>query len=414
MAYKTIIVCCLILLTACVEEKYQNLEEEYIQKLDWHLVTEINLTDSEEAYLDSINLFCHELIKQVAIQRENKDFCISPVGLSIYFSMLTNGLSGESHDQLLNLLHVTDINVLNSINKKLLQYLPCDKNESSIYINNRFWIARYIKVSDSFISKIKRIYNADVVSVDFNDPTTIQKINNWSCESTNGLICSILDGDWKDYVSTSFISANSFYFKGDWESKFSIEETKNEIFHSSFGDVEMPMMHKDIITSYSEIDGIQMLKLKFNGYKNQMEFFLPNIEMELKDVADILTPDMQKSFLQSSTACHVKFSLPLFRICNEIEISSILQNMGLSNLDNFDFSPIGLGCLPINTKHRTYIEIDEDGAEMAAITHDWSSALWGDDDLKCVNINFDRPFIYIIRNVATGAILMAGAVTEPQ
>ena len=129
----------------------------------------------------------------------------------------------------------------------------------------------------------------------------------------------------------------------------------------------------------------------------------------------MLTPAMQDELRKSYECCDVTLSLPTFKSNQNTDLKDILADIGVSSLENADFSPMGLGIFPVATIHKTSVKIDEEGAEMAAVTGGWLGTAGPDDtDLRHVAIDFNRPFLYIVKNYHTGAILMAGVVTHPQ
>jgi serpin B len=65
--------------------------------------------------------------------------------------------------------------------------------------------------------------------------------------------------------------------------------------------------------------------------------------------------------------------------------------------------------------HQAFVAVDEDGTEAAAATavvlSDSGSATAPPE--KVIDVTFDRPFVFFIRDNATGAILFLGRVARP-
>ena len=345
---------------------------------------------------------------------ENGEFCISPVSLSIYMSMLANASAGDCHDQILQALGSENIDKLNSLCRKLMQYLPNDENRSSLSINNHFWVAKHNNVPNDFISIMNHYFNCGVDYVDFNKKSTFQNINRWVSDCTRGNITEVINEDiWEAYRDREMISANTVYFKGDWVEQFSEEKTKPGIFHTPQGDVKVDMMNERLNLIYSENDFVKFTNLGFVG-NNIMELYLPAEGTTLQQLIEKLSPSEISQIYSSANYYSVKLSIPKFRKKYEAVMTDIIEKIGITSIKNVDLSPMGLKTLPEHLIHNTSIKIDEEGAEIAAFTAD---ILYGANlvpDKKNVVLDFNRPFLYIIRNTKTGAILMAGTMTDPR
>lgn len=380
---------------------------------EWTYTTLIDLTPSESGAIDGINEFSFALMKEMSDASADGEFSVSPVSVAIYLGMLANATSGDVNAQILKTLAATDIETLNSTCEKFMRYLPCDDNGSSISVSNRFWVADFYNVPENFRSIMASSFNAGVESVDFTTPSTVPTINKWVSDNTRGLIPSLLDGDWKDFVSLSMANANAVYFKGQWLNKFDVKNTKTEKFHTPDGDKDILMMHNTLKASYASSDIAEMVRLEFEGPKNDMYIYLPAEGVSVKELIAALTPAMQTDLRKACETCDITLGLPRFEMRSDCDLHTPLSTLGIKALETADFSPMGLGMLPASTVHKTSIKIDEDGAELAALTGGWYGANFGENELKKVTIDFNRPFVYIIRNSDTGAILMAGAVVRP-
>lgn len=377
----------------------------------WKLTSSIDLNMEEKQGRDRFNEFGYRLMSEACSISEDGEFCVSPVSVSIYLSMLANACVGECRDQIIDVLGVQDISVANSLSKKLMQYLPCDENGSSLGVYNRFWVTDKNTVPSDFIANVANWFNAGVEYTDFTKKTAVAAINGWVYDSTNGKIPQILERDWREYVDTKMINANTVYFKGDWEEKFQREKTTTEGFHTIDGEVEVEMMHNTLLAAYAENENLQSLLLGFEGNRNRLELYLPS---EHTDIRAFLSDScsMCEQLDGEYATCEVTLSLPSFSIDSDTQLMTILGNMGVVSLGNANLSPMGLGSLPLQLIHKTSLKIDEDGAELAAVTAGIGQTANSPEQYRKVELNFNRPFVYIIRNNVTDAILLAGAKTR--
>ena len=381
---------------------------------NWELTTSIKLTRGEEEAVSGINDFGYKLMVKAYESSENGEFCISPVSLSIYLSMLANASTGDCHDQILQALGSENTDELNSLSRKLMQYLPNDDNESSLSINNHFWVAKHNKVPKDFISTMNHYFNCGVDYVDFNKESTVRNINQWVRDCTGGKIPGIMFENWESYRDREMVSANTVYFKGDWDDTFSKQKTEPGIFHSPQGDVEVDMMHKTHNDYYFENEYAKFILRDFEGYDNFMEFYLPAEGTELNQLVSLLSPSMMSDIYKSGDICNVTLSMPKFRKNFETNINDILGKIGITSLCEADLSPMGLKKIPQYLIHNTSIKVDEKGAELAAVTANTGKTTNIPPKYKEVTLNLNRPFVYVVRNRKTGAILMAGTVTDPR
>ncbi len=423
------IMLCMLTVTACTSDKLESdlsvvegngqQDTEFVENAvpdGWTLSSSVDLNSQDSIVLNGFNEFSYGIIKEMALKSNHADgFSVSPVSVAIYLGMLANASGGELRSQILNALGAESLSSLNSLCEKMLHYLPCDENGSSIGINNHFWVSDAYTIPEGFMESMERVFNAGTSKVDFKDSSTVPLINKWVSDKTEGLIVSLLDGDWSQYVNTVMLSANTVYFKGEWKSKFKKSETTEENFYVNSGAREVRMMHQTLRASYAENDKAQMIKLDFSGPINDMELYLPAEGIDMSELVSALSTCNQDELRGSSELCDIELSLPCFVSDNESELDEMLKNMGITSISNVDFSPMGLRLLPVSMLHKTSVKIDEDGAELAAVTGGWVGAL-GPDETQCrkVSLEFNRPFLYLIRNYRTGAILMAGVVADPR
>lgn len=380
---------------------------------NWKLTDEIDMTRSDLQIMTGIDEFSYKLIDEACQHSATGEFCISPTSISIYLGMLANASDGACRQQILTALGSESIDELNSLSRKLMQYLPCDENGSSISINNRFWVARHNKVPKDFVSTVGKYFNAGVDLVDFHKESTVKGINEWVYDNTKGKIQGILCENWEHYKDREMISANTVYFKGDWASTFDKNKTEPRLFHAASGDAEVDMMHQTINTAYYENDSFQYVSLSFEGYRNIMELYLPAEGIDINKFVGSLSTSVINGISDLQETCTVTLSMPPFNNYYEPDIDEILKEIGIHSLDEVDLSPMGLKRLPIIPIHKSSIRVDEKGAELAAVTANAGESATVPEEYKKVSVDFDRPFFYIIRNRITNAILMAGVVANP-
>lgn len=381
---------------------------------EWLLTKNIELSSEEKNIVAGLNEFSYGMMRESSSNPDAEGFCISSLSAAIQLGMLANASDGDLRSEIMNAIKVDDMNRLNVMFEKLMHYLPCEDAGSSLSISNQFWVKEGITVPAESQSLLSKVFNAGIDYVDFKKEEAMLSINEWANINTRGKIQRILDGNWRQYTDLQMLNANIVYFKGDWSWKFNKDKTVLDTFHSPSGDMEVEMMYRAASTSsYSENDLLQYITVAFEGCQNIMELYLPKDGVSLSDIITALNPEMQKNLNADRKMRDTVLKLPKFKSEMSVDLTTVLNNLGIKSLSNADMSPMGLGMLPSNPFQKTSIKIDEDGAELAACTAILigAGALTEDDPII---LNFNHPFLYIIRNVATNAILMAGTVTDPR
>lgn len=405
------IVSCACLLTGCTSDEPSS--NKY--KAKWQMSEYIELTRSDKEAMDGINEFSHQLMTKASEIAGDEQFNVSPVSISILLGMLANGSAGELHSQIMAALGSDDVSALNSVCEKLMHYLPCDENGSSLAIENNIWVAKHNKVSSSFVSTMRNVFNAGVEKVDFRKESTVNKINKWVSQSTNGKIPTVLDNSWENYKDMEMIGVNTVYFKGDWAHYFNPDNTKLETFHTIKEDITVPMMHNRLVADFAYDDMVDVVYIPFENSHNYMYLYLPTEGMLLSQLTEYLTPSKQKELREKSTDYRIVMSMPSFRDESNITLDELLKAVGITKLTDADMSPMGLGNIGLKTLQKSSIKVDETGAELAVVTEVEEMVTANlNPTTKEVTIDFNRPFLYMIKNPATDAILIAGTVTDPR
>ena len=149
-----------------------------------------------------------------------------------------------------------------------------------------------------------------------------------------------------------------------------------------------------------------------------MEFFLPAENMDMLEFVKYLTvskmTEIRESFREDTDLYNVILSMPSFKKESNSRILDILKEVNMPSLEKADLSPMGIGEMQIDPIHKVSIKVDETGAELAAVTANPPGLILGGYEAdKKVTVDLDRPFVYLIRNRITGAILMTGILNDP-
>ena len=390
---------------------------------DWEITNSLDLSQDEKTQLGKINDFCDDMVDKCAEVSPTGEFSLSPLGMSVYLGMLANSSAGDTHDQILKAFDSQEIKVLNSVFNKLLHHIPSTYAGIQTQMNNGIWIAKKYQpmgigslVDDGGYSyKMKENFNAKVSYVDFNGDETWKNINSWAKTATNGVFNPLIPTQmWSSLYNINMFAVNTVYFQGKWLREFDPQNTIDSTFQTPTGKISVKMMRMSserMIYGYD--DDVQLFCIPIVSLHTNLEIFIPNKVMNGKDMAKLITAERRKK-LRAQQYFPVVYSikLPRFESNSNTDMKEVLKLMGINSLDNVDLTPMGIDAkesLPVF--HETRFRVNEQGAEMSSATYGWS----GDNGKRpeYVEMNIDRPFMYTLRSLKDGTILLAGIVERP-
>lgn len=341
---------------------------------------------------------------------------ISPLSIYMDFGMLYNGASGETKKALGKVLNLKegDIEYLNKAQAKILTDLP--KIDSSVTVNmaNAIWYRNSLTPKSKFLSVNQKYYKARIEGADFGNTQTVKDINQWVNENTQGKITSILDNITPGDV---MFLLNAVYFKGDWKEGFNSKLTHNDIFHTSDGKKELPFMFIDHRFNYFENEKLQIAELPYGNDFFSMHVLSPSKKTSADQLITELNSNYFNSLVEKMQTTKIKLFLPKWEASYSADnLKEQLSDMGmkLAFENEADFSELfeNESTKISQVKHKTYIKVDEKGTEAAAVTSigmvTTSLPMPTTTEMKV-----DRPFVYLIQEKSTGAILFLGVVNDP-
>ena len=332
-------------------------------------------------------------LKEINKYNKNKNFVFSPMSIYQILSLTANGARGNTLHEMVKALSGNSITELNRINSEILN---AAKNFTSIEIANA--IMTRIEPLDEF-KKIAYSYDATIEKLKSAD-----QVNSWCFLKTHGKILQIVD---QLDPLTKMILLNAIYFKGTWKNKFKPEKTQKKYFYN-FGEqtkpVQVNMMNLETKFNYYSDEKVQVIEIPFSKDSVSAVIFLPKKLQNINDFIAELDDQKIKKYLNSLFPITVDLELPKFKIEFESGLNTYLHNLGMKQA----FSPMadlsglakGGNDLYIDSViQKAFIEVDESGAEAAAVTaviiNGWSSII---NIRQRMYVN--RPFLMMLRSKA--------------
>lgn len=372
----------------------------------------IELRLSEKVKTD--NQFALDLFKTTYESVIETNVFVSPLSVSMALNMTLNGATGETEREMLEALRASDYSIdqineySQSLRKALLEVDP----STELKIANSIWYDKGLPVKDDFIAVNKDSYNAEVNAIDFLSPDAATQINSWCVKQTNGKINEIIEK-----VSGVMYLVNAIYFKGIWVSKFDKGDTRKEDFYQVDGQKkQVDMMRQSDNFNYCSDENCGYLELPYGNNAYSMILMLPHDGKTTDDIVRHLDNDSWQVTNRMS-GHEVNIRLPRFKTeCRYKMHDDILPAMGMivPFTDMADFSGIsGVPLLISEVIHKTFVEVNEEGTEAAAVTS-VGMDLTSPGVITPIIIDYfvNKPFLFAIRENSTGVILFFGKIGE--
>lgn len=365
----------------------------------------ITLTDAERELVKANNNFALRLFREA---RTEESAILSPLSITYALGMLNNGATGQTQQEINDVLGFGNAgaDAINAFCKKMLTEAPY-LDDTKVMIGNTIFVNEGMgyKLQDEFVAKANDFYNAQPQARDFNDGKTMDAINQWASDRTNGMIQQILDEKSFDPIAVSYL-LNAIYFKGDWTEEFYPQSTTEESFNG--GDA-VPMMRRAFYSGldYAENDLYQAVSLSYGLGAYKMTIFLPK---EGKTVADVLNQMTDEDWQSGFKKYTIDLKLPRFETQTDQDLKEIMSNLGMPTAFNPMSAEIPYLCnaevFIKMMKQVAKIKVNEQGSEAAAVTIIGESTASGSSDRAAFHAT--RPFLYVITEQSTGVVFFIG------
>ena len=368
----------------------------------------------------AVNRFGFDLYGR--IKADDQNLICSPASAAVALSMASGGARSETEAEMLRVLHVEPTSKADSqasFGHLLAALNGRDGKDGLILrVSDRLWGQRGFSFESSFLDTLGGRYHAPLERVDFAGATEQARltINEWAAKETHDRIRNLLKaGDVDD--DTRFVLTNAVYFKGAWEQPFSPRMTRDLPFAGAGGRVQVRMMAQEGTFGYTRGGGAQLLELPYRGGLS-MIVVLPDDEDGLPSVERAIGGRYDDSIAALRPAL-VDLQLPRWTFSSRIELNAPLIALGMPRAFSratADFSGMTHEqALHLQTAvQAAFVDVDEVGTEAAAAT----AVVGGLDSEeaprpKPIVFHADHPFLFLIRDRATGAVLFLGRVASP-
>jgi len=395
-----------------------------VLKSDKERITSPNVSTSEQALLvEGNSAFALELYQ--ALKEEEGNLFYSPYSISLALAMTYAGASGETAQQMADTLHFLLEQerlhpAFNWLDAELARRGEGAEGKDGegfrLNIVNAIWGQKDYEFLSDFLDVLAENYGAELRILDFMTETEKSRltINDWVSDQTEGRIEDLIPQGAIDEW-TRLVLTNAIYFNAAWAYPFNGNITADGPFYLlDGGQVSVPMMKQTESFGYTEGEGYQAVELLYDGGELSMVILLPeagNFQafeegLQAQQICDVI------SGLQPT---EVALTMPKFEFDSEFSLKDTLAGMGMPIAFSSDADFSGMTGNPelfiSDVVHKAFVAVDEAGTEAAAATAVIMKLTAVPE--PPVEVTMDRPFIFLIRDIETGAILFVGRVMNP-
>ena len=369
-----------------------------------------------------------------ALREDGNNLFYSPYSISLALAMTYAGARGDTETQMAGTLHF-DLpqdnlhSTFNALDVELASRGRDDQTSDTegfkLRIANAVWGQHDYEFQEMFLDLLAENYGAGVRPANFREDPEKSRltINDWIAEQTEDRIMDLIPKGVIDSL-TRMVLTNAIYFNAAWAFTFEEQDTSEAPFYLLDGnEILVPMMRQTARFDYARGDGYQVVDLPYVGHELSMTILLPD-EGHFGEFEDSLDATLVERVLGDVQRKEVSLVMPKFEFESQFPLARTLEEMGMSNaFDKLtaDFSGMDgnscaagdVPCLFVKAViHKAFVSVDEQGTEAAASTA--VVVVAESARPEPIRVAIDRPFIFLIRDSDTGAILFLGRVLDPR
>lgn len=376
-------------------------------------VTSRNLNPSageslESAVVDSINSFSLALHRSIAAHSPDENSIESGYSSANVLALASSGAGGNTYQGLVELLGLsvmTEDDIHQSMNRLSLSLLNRSNNDVALNIANRLFVEPNLDLANQMLDIATESYGAPVTVSDFlNDTSNVETaINDWVSEKTNDFIPKFIDNI--DPL-TRFIMVNALFLDAGWTSVFEQGIINFRNINGEANEVEAFGGRRELLTMQNE--SLSAVEIPYQGEELALLIIMPE---NLNDYEATLDTNSLTDIVNNLTLMDTALAVPSWSHSSEINLAEQLAPIGFP-AQPWDLSRMINGQhleIKIKSSQMAAIEVDENGTKVAAATTVSNVPI----SVPKIEMVFNRPFFYAIRDRITGLVLFTGRIVNP-
>ena len=381
--------------------------------------------------VDGNSAFAFDLFQ--ALKAQDGNLFYSPHSISVALAMTYAGAAGETASQMAETLRFLLPGdrlhpAFNALDHELASRGADVRGQGGerfrLNIVNAVWGQQGHEFQEAFLDVLAESHRAGVRPADFGGAPEESRraINDWVAERTEDRIRDLIPPGIINPL-TRMVLTNAVYFNASWSVPFGEAETRDRPFQLLDGSsVAVPTMRTEQELLYGAGDGYQAVDLPYAGHELSMTVIVPD-RGRFAAFEDSLDATFVDRIIDGLRYRYVTLDLPRFEFESQFRLGEALKSMGMpdafdstasdfSGMDGRSCLAGDPGCLYIGAVlHKAFVSVDEAGTEAAAAT---AVVMQAESARPApVAVTVDRPFLFLIRDRETGAILFVGRVVRP-
>ena len=375
-----------------------------------------SVSPSEDISADSQRITDFAVRLFQASNESGSNTAISPLSVLYALAMTANGAEGETREQMEEALGMS----VEELNLYLYTYVNslAQGEKYQLKLANSIWFKddERFAVNKDFLQTNANYYGADIYKAPFNN-STLDDINSWASNKTDGMVPEVLDKLSEDAV---MYLVNALAFEAEWVDIYDEKSVSDSVFTKEDGTEQNVSLMSSKESTYIKDDKATGFIKYYNGGKYAFVALLPNEGVTVSEYVNSLDGESVATMLANAEYKTVLTKTPKFETEYKIEMADALKSMGMTNaFDEIsaDFDGIGAyegGNLYINCViHKTYIQVAEQGTKAGAVTvveMDEYGGEWNPE--KPVKVYLDRPFVYMLIDCENNVPFFIGTVMD--
>lgn len=373
------------------------------------IARELSVNEAEVA--SSANNFTFDLMAKIDDEFPNENYFISSFSISTAISMVMNGASESSREGFIQTLGMNGMppEAINEAYKSLTKYIYSLDPSVNLNVANSNWYTNEYTIQSDFANTLETFYDAEIFERDFENPATLDALNEWVENETNGKIKNILDAINPEDV---MFLINAIYFKANWTNQFDPDKTTDLPFVlANNQSVSVPTMISEVKHwwSYDNTLNAQVIEVPYGNENYAFTIIMPDEASEIDNLVSSIDVNSLNSVLADSITFVRDLYLPKFQLDFKADLVDILVDMGmpLTGLDNLFEESLPLAISKVI--HQSFLEVNEEGSEAAAAT-----VIGIEVTSLPPSTTINKPFVFLIRERNSGTILFSGKLLDPR
>ena len=372
------------------------------------------------------NGFGFHLLNAVQKATPGGNVVLSPVSAALDLSMVVNGASGKTQQEMLTALSLdgAELDAINTANAQLIKVLRAPSQSVTLSVADSLWVdSRRATLRPDYVQQMQASYDAEVADLDFGHSSSLARINGWAAKETHDRIPKIID---RIDPADVLLLLNAVYFKGQWKHPFDKAQTQERDFTLADGtSKKVSRMAQSGRFDYFETPDVQAIRLPFGDGDLVMQVLLPAKSSSLEALETELTPELWAVWKSHYVPRQGSIELPRFELKSHYRLNAPLQALGMrSAFDSHAAELTGMFAPPgerarskpffiSQVLQSTYWKVDEEGSEAAAVTSIGVRAAALTRPEKPFQMVVDRPYLCTIEDRRSGVLLFVGAIYDP-